>query len=173
MISNFSMISKAHFRCPLGIAEVEASETHLISLRFLDDTSEIVPITASLKENEVLNSCFKQLNDYFAGARRGFDLKLDPKGTPFQKKVWEELSNIPYGETISYTQLADRLSDRKAIRAVASANATNPIWVIIPCHRVIGSNGKLVGYAGGLWRKRWLIEHENRFSAKPVQGKLF
>jgi methylated-DNA-[protein]-cysteine S-methyltransferase len=167
------MISKAHFRCPLGIVEAEANETHLISLHVLDNTTEIEPITSSLKENEVLNSCSKQLNAYFAGSRKVFDIKLAPQGTSFQQKVWEELCKIPYGETISYLQLADRLGDRKAIRAAASANGSNPIWLIVPCHRVIGNNGDLVGYAGGLWRKRWLIDHENRFSGKPIQGKLF
>ena len=98
-----------------------------------------------------------------------FDLKLNPKGTDFQKNVWNALLEIPYGKTISYLELSKTLGNVKAIRAVASANGKNPLWIVIPCHRVIGSNGDLTGYAGGLHRKKWLLEHE-----RPVkQGSLF
>ena len=92
---------------------------------------------------------------------------LHPSGTEFQKKVWQELLNIPFGKTCSYLELSKKLGDVKAIRAVAAANGKNPLWIVIPCHRVIGSDGSLTGYAGGLWRKKWLLEHEN-----PVCKKL-
>jgi methylated-DNA-[protein]-cysteine S-methyltransferase len=102
----------------------------------------------------------EQLEAYFAGDREDFDLALAPHGTPFQQRVWEELTRIPYGETISYSELAWRLGQPKAVRAVGLANGRNPISIVIPCHRVIGADGSLVGYGGGLERKKWLLEHE-------------
>ncbi|PRZ42216.1 methylated-DNA-[protein]-cysteine S-methyltransferase [Antricoccus suffuscus] len=111
-----------------------------------------------------------QLAEYFAGVRTQFDLDLDPAGTDFQRKVWLLLREIPYGETISYAQLSDRYGDPLAIRAVASANGKNPIGIIVPCHRVIGSDGSLTGYAGGLERKRFLLDLENPI---PAEATLF
>lgn len=102
----------------------------------------------------------KQLEAYFAGDLKQFDLPLAPVGTDFQRKVWHELEHIPYGQTTSYLDMAKKLGDEKVIRAAASANGKNPIAIIIPCHRVIGSNGDLIGYAGGLERKQWLLKHE-------------
>jgi methylated-DNA-[protein]-cysteine S-methyltransferase len=102
----------------------------------------------------------EQLDTYFAGELEDFDLPLEPHGTPFQLRVWDELTRIPYGETISYLELALRLGDRKLVRAVGTANGRNPLSIIVPCHRVIGADGTLVGYGGGLERKRWLLEHE-------------
>jgi methylated-DNA-[protein]-cysteine S-methyltransferase len=102
-----------------------------------------------------------QLQDYFLGRRTEFTFKLNLQGTEFQKKVWQELLHIPYGKTCSYLDLSKKIGDVKAIRAVASANGKNPLWIVVPCHRVIGTNGSLTGYAGGLWRKKWLLEHEN------------
>lgn len=110
---------------------------------------------------EELEDAIYQLEEYFNGSRKQFDLPLNPRGTDFQKKVWEELSQIPYGKSISYLDLSKKLGDPKAIRAVAAANGKNPLWIIVPCHRVIGSNGDLVGYAGGLERKKWLLNHES------------
>jgi methylated-DNA-[protein]-cysteine S-methyltransferase len=109
----------------------------------------------------VLQEVVTQLNDYFEGKRTEFDVLLNPQGTDFQKKVWNGLLQIPYGKTMSYLELSKQLGDVKAIRAVASANGKNPLWIIIPCHRVIGTDGSLTGYAGGLWRKKWLLELEN------------
>jgi len=108
-----------------------------------------------------LKDAVTQLQDYFEGKRTDFDFKLNPKGTDFQQKVWQELLNIPFGKTMSYMDLSKKLGDVKAIRAVASANGKNPLWIVVPCHRVIGTDGSLTGYAGGLWRKKWLLEHEN------------
>jgi methylated-DNA-[protein]-cysteine S-methyltransferase len=110
-----------------------------------------------------------QLQQYFEGSRTDFSLKLQPEGTPFQQEVWKELQNIPFGKTSTYLKQSLKLGNKKAIRAVASANGKNPIWIIIPCHRVIGTDGSLTGYAGGLWRKKWLLEHEN----PPKQTSLF
>ena len=108
-----------------------------------------------------LQSCVKQLDEYFKGSRTEFDLKLNPQGTKFQQKVWKELVNIPFNKTRSYLEQTKAIGDVKAIRAVASANGKNPIAIIIPCHRVIGSDGSLTGYASGIWRKKWLLDHEN------------
>ncbi len=104
--------------------------------------------------------CIEQLIQYFNGQRRQFELPLNQPGTPFQQSVWNELQQIPFGKTISYLDLAKRIGDPRATRAVASANGKNHIAIIVPCHRVIGSNRELVGYAGGLWRKKWLLEME-------------
>lgn len=110
---------------------------------------------------EELEDVVYQLQEYFRGERKIFDLVLQPEGTDFQKKVWRALEEIPYGSTVSYLELSRDLGNEKAIRAVAAANGRNPLWIIVPCHRVIGSDGSLTGYAGGLWRKKWLLEHEN------------
>ena len=108
----------------------------------------------------VLALAKKQLAEYFQGERREFELPLTPRGTPFQKRVWEELSRIPYGETVSYGEIARRVGDAKACRAVGLANGRNPISIVVPCHRVIGASGKLTGYGGGLDRKRFLLQFE-------------
>jgi len=118
---------------------------------------------------DVLQPAVTQLQEYFNGSRTHFDFSLNPQGTDFQKKVWNALIRIPCGKTLSYHQLAVQLGDVKAIRAVASANGKNPLWIVVPCHRVIGTDGSLTGYAGGLWRKKWLLEHET----PPVQQSLF
>ena len=109
----------------------------------------------------VLQEAVSQLNDYFEGKRTDFTIKLNPSGTEFQQKVWSGLLEIPFGKTISYLELSKKLGDVKAIRAVASADGKNPLWIVVPCHRVIGTDGSLTGYAGELWRKKWLLEHEN------------
>jgi methylated-DNA-[protein]-cysteine S-methyltransferase len=109
-----------------------------------------------------------QLEEYFHGARQDFDLKLDLSGSPFQLKAWQQLLKIPYGTTVSYLELARRMGDEKALRAVGGANGHNPVSVIVPCHRVIGANGKLVGYRGGLKRKKWLLEHEHAFAQRDL-----
>ncbi len=113
-------------------------------------------------ENEMESRCIAQLKEYFNNHRTTFDVPLDLKGTDFQKRVWNELLKILFGKTISYRELTLRLGDIKAIRAVAAANGANPVSIIVPCHRVIGSDGSLTGYAGGLWRKQWLLEFESQ-----------
>lgn len=145
----------AYLQTPIGTAVLEGDENGLSSIRVLNDNvpEGIVP--------EVLEDAVYQLKEYFEGHRKEFDLKLNPTGTDFQKKVWNALLEIPFGKTLSYLELSKRLGDVKAIRAVASANGKNPIWLVIPCHRVIGSNGDLIGYSAGLDRKKWLLEHES------------
>ena len=140
---------------PLGITKIVGDENgiSIISVLSEGETSTTIPI--QLKE------AVSQLQDYFAGNRTNFTFKLNPKGTDFQQRVWQELLNIPFSKTLSYLELSKKLGDVKAIRAVASANGKNPLWIVIPCHRVIGKDGSLTGYAGGLWRKKWLLEHEN------------
>ena len=140
---------------PLGFAEITGDENGLASITVSDRERplDIIP--------EVLEDAVHQLKEYFEGVRKTFDLTLNPQGTDFQKRVWEALLTVPFGKTVSYLELSKRLGDVKAIRAVAAANGKNPLWIVVPCHRVIGSNGDLVGYAGGLHRKKWLLEHES------------
>lgn len=148
---------------PLGHAKVTGDTNGITSVSISDTTeqlSEIIP--------ENLLDFVTQLKAYFREERQNFDLKLNPNGTDFQKRVWQELQKIPYGKTCSYLELSKKLGNPKAIRAVANANGKNPLWIIIPCHRVIGSDGRLTGYAGGLYRKQWLINHENRHKQQTL-----
>jgi methylated-DNA-[protein]-cysteine S-methyltransferase len=142
----------------VGLLKISGTD-HFISQVSFHDTSQKNP--AGKKDMPpMLIQCVEQLIQYFNGQRRVFELPLSQEGTSFQQEVWNELITIPYAKTISYIQLAIRTGDPKATRAVASANGKNNIAIIVPCHRVIGSNGQLVGYGGGLWRKKWLLEHE-------------
>ena len=145
-----------YYKTPIGTAKIIGNKNGIQAVSVLEEN-----IKTSSEIPECLQDCVKQLEDYFKGKRNDFDLKLNPQGTAFQKKVWEELLNIPFNTTRTYLEQSKALGDVKAIRAVASANGKNPIWIIIPCHRVIGSNGSLTGYAGGIWRKKWLLAHEN------------
>jgi methylated-DNA-[protein]-cysteine S-methyltransferase len=152
----------AYINSPVGILEITASDRGISSLYFMEGTFPTGKAAGMTKE------CLDQLKEYFEGKRQLFSLDLDLEGTEFQKKVWKELLNIPFGETISYLELSRRLGDVRAIRAVGNANGKNPVSIIVPCHRVIGSGGKLVGYGGGLWRKRWLLEFERSFVQKDL-----
>ena len=145
----------AHFKTPLGIATIIGDENGISVISIADEgaISENIPV--------VLQDAVMQLQEYFEEKRINFDFKMNPKGTDFQQKVWQSLLEIPFGKTMSYLELSKKLGDVKAIRAVASANGKNPLWIVVPCHRVIGTDGSLTGYAGGLWRKKWLLEHEN------------
>lgn len=142
---------------PLGKIEINGDSSGLGSVIFLD--SEEIVISNTIPSE--LKEAATQLNEYFKGERKEFTVKLSPKGTDFQQKVWKELQKIPFGKTVSYQQIANQLGNPKVIRAAASANGKNPISIIIPCHRVIGSDGSLTGYAGGLHRKKWLLELES------------
>lgn len=113
-----------------------------------------------------VNECIKQLDEYFSGERKIFHIDVILKGTEFQRKVWNALKDIPYGVTVSYAVIAEKIGNKKAVRAVGNANNKNPMSIIIPCHRVIGSDGSLTGYGGGLWRKKWLLEHEGAYMVK-------
>ena len=146
---------KAHYKSPIGLIEITGNEAGILSLNFLEEVVDTFDVHPCLKE------CLKQIDEYFTKKRTGFTVKLQLQGTKFQKKVWQQLLKIPFGKTVSYLDVATWIGDKKATRAVGSANGKNKIAIIIPCHRVIGSNGKLTGYAGGLWRKEWLLRHEN------------
>lgn len=147
---------QAYINTPLGIAEINGDENGISSILAFDEGKSVSTTIPSELQDAVI-----QLQDYFDGKRKDFTFKMNPSGTEFQKKVWKGLLEIPFGKTLSYQEFSIRLGDVKAIRAVASANGRNPLWIVVPCHRVIGSDGSLTGYAGGLWRKKWLLDHEN------------
>ncbi len=151
------MISTVFIETPLGIASITGDENGVSKISITADKEQV----PSDKIPDELKDVVTQLQDYFEGNRTDFNIDLNPTGTDFQKRVWRELSNIPFGKTVSYLDIAKRLGDPKCIRAAATANGKNPLWVVVPCHRVIGSDGSLTGYAGGLWRKKWLLDHEN------------
>lgn len=150
-------IFKAYYNSPIGYIQILGTEHSIISLDFIDE------IKNNEKRNDLLNTCITELDEYFNRKRQSFSLNLLLDGTDFQKKVWNALINIPYGKTVSYKDIAKAIGNEKSVRAVGNANNKNKIAIIIPCHRVIGSNGSLIGYAGGLWRKEWLINHEKMF----------
>jgi len=147
-----------YYKTPIGTAKIVGDNNGIQSISVLDeDISNATEVDLA----DCIKECIVQLDEYFAGTRIEFDLKLNPQGTTFQQRVWKELLNIPFNKTRTYLEQSKSLGDVKAIRAVASANGKNPIWIVIPCHRVIGSDGSLTGYAGGIWRKKWLLDHEN------------
>lgn len=143
-------------KTPLGICLITGDEDGLSEIKILDEDRE-----PSDNIPESLIPAVNQIKAYFKGELKEFNIKLNPTGTNFQKQVWLALNEIPYGETRSYLQLSKELGNVKAIRAVAAANGKNPLWIVTPCHRVIGNDGSLTGYAGGLWRKKWLLDLEN------------
>jgi len=145
----------AYCKTPIGLATIIGNTNGISSITVSDNEADFNAEVA-----DCLKECVQQLTEYFAKERTCFDLKLNPKGTEFQQKVWKALLDVPYGKTRSYLEQSKHLGDVKAIRAVASANGKNPLWIVIPCHRIIGSDGSLTGYAGGLWRKKWLLELE-------------
>ncbi|RYH76142.1 methylated-DNA--[protein]-cysteine S-methyltransferase [Flavobacteriaceae bacterium 144Ye] len=150
-------------KTPLGYTKITGDNDGIASVTVLNSEEQISDIIP-----ESLEDCVYQLNDYFEGKRQVFDLNLNPQGTDFQKTVWEALLTIPYGKTMSYLELSKQLGDVKAIRAVANANGKNPLWIIVPCHRIIGTDGSLTGYAGGLHRKQWLLEHESPYKQQSL-----
>src|SRR5450432_3151220 len=153
------------YHSPIGIIKIKISGSHVNELIYVNDESEISSETIELAEDKkILQKCIAQFDEYFSGRRNIFELPVEQEGTVFQQKVWNELIKIPFGKTISYLQLAQRLGDVKSIRAAASANGRNKLNIIVPCHRVIGSDGSLTGYGGGLPRKKWLLDHENKYA---------
>jgi len=143
-------------KSPLGFTKIVGDKDGISEITVLNSEEKITDtIPLELKE------CAIQLKEYFEGKRLTFHLKLNPQGTDFQKQVWKLLEQIPYGKTVSYLELSKQLGNVKAIRAIANANGKNPLWIVVPCHRVIGTDGSLTGYAGGLHRKQWLLDHEN------------
>lgn len=157
-----------YYYSPIGTICITGTEAGICSVKFCDvvtDKNHALP--------QPLVSCAEQLAAYFNGELRDFDLPLLPAGTSFQQQVWQQLKTISYGKTASYLDVARTVSGEKAIRAVGAANGKNPLCIVVPCHRVIGSDGSLTGYAGGLWRKEWLLQHEGILKPKPEQLSFF
>lgn len=156
----------AYYQSPLGALEIRSTGSAISEILFVNSWKGAKINEAELSfikpKSAIIKSCIKQLDEYFAGKRTEFTVHTAQVGTDFQQQVWTELCKIPYGRTISYLELSKRIGNVKAIRAVGTANGNNSICIIVPCHRVIGSNGELVGYGGDLWRKKWLLEHENK-----------
>ncbi|HOJ09702.1 MAG TPA: methylated-DNA--[protein]-cysteine S-methyltransferase [Clostridiales bacterium] len=168
LAADSSIIYKAYYRSPIGVISILGNNKGIVAVDFIDEEESTCDLIIKVSNEEkipqlprCIQECIRQFDEYFAGRLRNFtvDIVIN-RGTDFQKKVWNTLREIPYGETSSYALVAEKIGNRKAVRAVGNANNRNPISIIIPCHRVIGSDGSLVGYGGGLWRKKWLLEHE-------------
>jgi methylated-DNA-[protein]-cysteine S-methyltransferase len=151
-----------YYQSPIGLLKVSGTESYISSIHFIDHIDDPAEIKTATSYHPMLIQCIEQLIQYFQGERRVFEFPIYQEGTAFQKRVWNELIGIPFGKTISYLELARGMGDVNVIRAAASANGKNNIVIVVPCHRVIGSNKELVGYGGGLWRKKWLLEHEQK-----------
>lgn len=153
------VFEKAYFKSPIGLLEFRGSSKGISKIIFLNESDvsdvdfDIIP--------ECLQDCVNQFKEYFSGKRKEFNLVLDYKGSAFQCSVWKKILDIPYGKVVTYSELSEIVRNIDSIRAVASANSKNPLPIVIPCHRVVGVNHKLVGYSGGLWRKEWLLNYES------------
>lgn len=156
-------MDKTYYLSPIGLIEICGSDKGISSVKFVSYLNERVYFPESLAE------CVKQLNEYFIGERKKFNLKLDIQGSDFQHKVWDKVAAIPFGKIKTYHDIAASVNDTGAVRAVGGANAKNKIAIIIPCHRVVGKDGDLTGYVGGIWRKQWLLE----FESLHRQGTIF
>jgi methylated-DNA-[protein]-cysteine S-methyltransferase len=148
-------VFKAYYPSPIGPVEVSGTSEGILSVSFVKRR-----LPDDRNPPECVKEGIRQLDEYFKGRRKSFSLKLLPQGTPFQERVWQQLRKIPYGEVVSYGDVARAIGNPNGYRAVGMANNKNPIGIIIPCHRVIGSDGKMVGYGSGIWRKEWLLKHE-------------
>jgi len=146
---------KAYYQSPIGMIEITGNTEGILGIGFTDQIT-----AAAAAAPDCLKDCVRQLDEYFQGTWKEFTLRLLPQGTPFQMKVWHALQAVPYGRTASYKDIAAAVGSPKAVRAVGGANHRNKIAILIPCHRIIGKNGTLTGYGGGLWRKEWLLGHE-------------
>ena len=147
-----------YYQSPIGLLKIAGTENYIAELNFIDKPEQVMHGEPGV--SEVMHQCTEQLIEFFSGKRKLFDIPVHQPGTFFQQKVWGELLQVPYGKTMSYLELSRHIGDEKAIRAVAATNGKNKIMIIIPCHRIIGSDKSLTGYAGGLWRKKWLLQHE-------------
>lgn len=147
-----------YYQSPLGWIEVGGNSRAIQSLNFAEEQRE------GFSSNLMVEKAVRQIREYFEGKRREFDVVIDPQGTPFQKAVWRQLLKVPYGRTASYGDIARSVGNPRAVRAVGGANGRNPIAIIVPCHRIIGSDGSMTGYGSGIWRKEWLLDHEGRTS---------
>jgi methylated-DNA-[protein]-cysteine S-methyltransferase len=143
------------YQSPIGPLGLTGTDDHIIEILFEPRT-----LVTMQTLPDIFRQCIEELDAYFAGSSRTFGFHMQQSGTPFQQTVWQQLLTIPYGTTISYMQLAKQINNPKSIRAVGAANGSNHLPIVVPCHRVIGSNGSLTGFGGGIWRKKWLLEHE-------------
>jgi len=160
---------RTFYKSPIGILEIRGTEKEICSVNFVKrkkKNSVTGTVGGRHRISRALKECVRQLDDYFKGKRKIFELKLRFEGTDFQKAVWLTLLGVGYGETAAYQDIAQTVGRPKAARAVGQTNGLNPIGIIVPCHRIIGSSGRLVGYGGGLWRKEWLLAHERKFMNK-------
>lgn len=159
-----------YYNSPIGVLELASNGEQLLSVSYLE-TNKASKTTQASTESILFKNTKEQLNAYFNSELKVFQLPLNMSGSSFQKKVWQQLTSIPFGKTISYLTLSKQIGNVKAIRAAASANGKNPYCIVIPCHRVIGTNGSLTGYSGDIWRKKWLLEHEAKNT--NIQTNLF
>lgn len=157
----------SYYESPIGLLQIKSINQKICSVLFVEKETEPFTIDTPLNKE-----CVKQLKEYFAGTLKEFNLPIHQIGTDFQQKVWEAVSKIQYGDTLSYSMLAYKLGDPKSVRAVGTSNGKNQIAIIVPCHRVIGAEGNLTGYAWGLDKKEWLLKHEIEH-AGPIEGRLF
>jgi methylated-DNA-[protein]-cysteine S-methyltransferase len=155
------------YHSPLGTITLQANNEGLLGAWFETQTTQAADLGCDTPEHPILTLAVNELSLYFAGKLKIFSVPCVARGTNFQQQVWQALQSIPYGETWSYQQLANRIDNPRAVRAVGLANGKNPISIIVPCHRVIGKNGKLTGYAGGIERKAWLLAHETQKANEP------
>jgi methylated-DNA-[protein]-cysteine S-methyltransferase len=144
----------SYYKSPIGLIEIVGTTTAVTELNFVDEQRHGSASHPTVRHAE------QQVAEYFEGSRREFNLRLDMNGTEFQKLVWQRLQTVPYGRTASYQDIAKGIGRPAAVRAVGAANGRNPVAIIVPCHRIIGKNGHLVGYGSGIWRKEWLLKHE-------------
>lgn len=156
-------LHKAEFQSPIGIVEIVGTEKAILSILFSEKDKMEFPVRPD--SPQVIVDCQQQLEEYFEGQRMEFDFPVTSSGTPFQQKVWAALTEVPYAETVSYGAIAKAIGSEKAVRAVGNANSKNKLTIVVPCHRIIGSTGKLTGYAGTLTRKEWLLRHEKNTAA--------
>ncbi|WP_051508703.1 methylated-DNA--[protein]-cysteine S-methyltransferase [Sporosarcina sp. D27] len=153
--------NKVEYQSPIGVIEIVGTEEAIVSILFTD--SDVVRTMLTDSTFQVVKDCYNELDEYFNGMRKEFTVPYTNEGTEFRRNVWQALTEIPYAQTASYRDIACSIGNEKAVRAVGTANGKNKLSIIIPCHRIIGSNGTLTGYAGGLWRKEWLLAHEQKY----------
>lgn len=163
------MFYQLDYHSPIGIIEITATDRYITAMLFVAREQIIFEKTQSTPE--VLSSCYEQLDEYFKGIRQQFTVPYSDDGTTFQKQVWQALTTVPFGQTASYQEIAEIIGNVKAVRAVGMTNSKNQVSILVPCHRIIGKNGRLTGYAGGLWRKEWLLEHEKKVTLMKASNE--
>ena len=156
---NMADLCTTYYQSPVGWLEIHATTNRMASILFVEQQGE-----DSGEPVRLLAECVRQFDEYFAGARTEFTLPIGQSGTVFQQQVWQQLTTIRFGQTASYLEIAHKIGNKNSVRAVGMANGKNKLAILVPCHRVIGANDKLVGYEGGLWRKQWLLTHEAKYA---------